>query len=66
MFYYYATFLRKLQPKLFLFENVRGLLSHDKGRTYKTILDIFEEQGYITLYEVLNAWDYSVPQKEKD
>ncbi len=65
MFYYYATFLRKLQPKLFLFENVRGLLSHDKGRTYKTILDIFEEQGYITLYEVLNAWDYSVPQKRE-
>lgn len=41
MFYHYATFLHKLQPKMFLFENVKGLLTHDKGRTYKTILDIF-------------------------
>lgn len=32
MFYHYATFLHKLQPKMFLFENVRGLLTHDKGR----------------------------------
>ncbi len=37
LFYHYAIFLEKLQPKMFLFENVRGLLSHDKGKTYKTI-----------------------------
>ena len=48
MFYYYAIFLEKLQPKMFLFENVRGLLTHDKGKTYQTILNIFEEQGYTT------------------
>lgn len=65
MFYHYATFLRKLQPKIFLFENVRGLLSHDSGRTYKTILDIFEEEGYVTYYKVLNAWEYGVPQKRE-
>lgn len=65
MFYYYATFLKKLQPKMFLFENVKGLLTHDKGKTFKTILDIFEEQGYIVQYKVLNAWDYSVPQKRE-
>src|SRR5699024_5476224 len=38
LFYHYAKFLHKLQPKMFLFENVKGLKSHDKGRTYKTIL----------------------------
>lgn len=65
MFYHYATFLHKLQPKMFLFENVRGLLTHDKGRTYKTILDVFEEEGYSTLHQVLNAWDYGVPQKRE-
>ena len=65
MFYHYATFLRKLQPKMFLFENVRGLLTHDNGKTYRTILDIFEQEGYITTYEVLNAWDYGVAQKRE-
>lgn len=65
MFYHYATFLHKLQPKMFLFENVRGLLSHDKGKTYRTILDIFEDEGYEIFYKVLNAWDFGVPQKRE-
>ena len=42
LFYHYAKFLEQLQPKMFLFENVKGLLTHDKGRTYKTVTDIFE------------------------
>ena len=42
LFYHYAMFLEKLQPKMFLFENVKGLLTHDRGKTYKTIIDIFE------------------------
>ena len=65
MFYHYATFLQKLRPKMFLFENVKGLLTHDQGQTFKTILDIFEEQGYKAYYKVLNAWDYGVPQKRE-
>ncbi len=65
MFYHYATFLHKLQPKMFLFENVRGLLTHDKGQTYKTILGIFEDEGYTTVHQVLNAWDYGVAQKRE-
>ena len=43
LFYHYAKFLDQLQPKMFLFENVRGLLTHDRGRTYKTITDIAKE-----------------------
>ncbi len=65
MFYHYATFLDKLQPKLFLFENVRGLLTHDKGRTFRTILHIFEQEGYQVQYKILNAWDFGVPQKRE-
>lgn len=65
LFYHYATFLQKLQPKMFLFENVRGLLTHDKGRTYATITSIFEQAGYSIQMEVLNAWDYGNPQKRE-
>lgn len=65
MFYHYATFLKKLQPKMFLFENVKGMLSHDKGKTFKTILSVFEEQGYEVTYSVLNAVDYNVAQKRE-
>lgn len=65
MFYHYATFLKKLQPKMFLFENVKGLLSHDKGKTFETIYSIFEEQGYTVNYAVLNALDYGVAQKRE-
>jgi DNA (cytosine-5)-methyltransferase 1 len=65
LFYHYALFLEKLQPKMFLFENVRGLLSHDKGKTYQTILRIFSEAGYTIQKQVLNAWDYGVAQKRE-
>ena len=65
LFYHYAVFLQKLQPKMFLFENVRGLLTHDKGRTYSTIISIFEQAGYTIQKKVLNAWDYGVPQKRE-
>ena len=65
LFYHYAKFLTSLQPKMFLFENVRGLLTHDKGRTYKTITDIFENAGYKIQKRVLNAWDYGVAQKRE-
>ena len=65
LFYHYALFLEKLQPKMFLFENVKGLTSHDKGQTYKTILSVFEEEGYEVQSRVLNAWDYGVAQKRE-
>lgn len=65
LFYHYAVFLKKLQPKMFLFENVRGLLNHDNGKTYSTILNIFESAGYQIQKEVLNAWNYGVAQKRE-
>lgn len=65
MFYHYATFLKKLQPKMFIFENVKGLLTHDGGKTYQTICDIFSQEGYEVCHQVLNAVDYSVPQKRE-
>lgn len=65
MFYHYATFLKKLQPKIFLFENVKGLLSHDKGKTFEVIHNIFQDEGYSIKYKVLNALDYGVAQKRE-
>ena len=65
LFYHYALFLEKLQPKMFLFENVKGLTSHDGGKTYKTILSVFESEGYTVQSKVLNAWDFGVAQKRE-
>ena len=65
LFYHYAIFLKKLRPKTFLFENVRGLLTHDKGRTYRTMLSVFAECGYDVQRRILNAWDYGCAQKRE-
>lgn len=65
LFYHYALFLQKLQPKMFLFENVRGLLTHDRGRTYQTMLNVFSDCGYRVDKKILNAWDYGNAQKRE-
>ena len=65
MFYYYAEFLRQLKPKMFLAENVKGLTTHDKGRTIQTMITVFEELGYSVKWQVLNAWDYGVAEKRQ-
>ncbi len=65
LFYHYALFLQKLQPKMFLFENVRGLLSHQKGQTFQVMSDIFEKTGYCITWKLVNAWDYGVAQKRE-
>jgi len=65
MFYYYAEILKELKPKMFLAENVRGLISHDNGRTLKTIVNVFEEIGYAVSYKLLNAVNYGVAQKRE-
>lgn len=59
------SFWNSFSLKCFCSENVRGLLTHDRGRTYKTITDIFESTGYTIQKKVLNAWDYGVAQKRE-
>lgn len=65
LFYHYAIFLKQLKPKMFIFENVKGLLTHDKGKTYATILNVFMNEGYKIYKGVLNAWDYDVAQRRE-
>lgn len=65
LFYEYARCLKETKPKVFFAENVKGLLTHDNGKTFQTILDVFEEIGYNISYKVLDASYYEVPQKRE-
>lgn len=53
------------QPKMFLLENVQGLLTHDKGNTMKVILASLKESGYDISYKVLDAQNFGLPQVRK-
>jgi DNA (cytosine-5)-methyltransferase 1 len=65
LFYDYSKILSETKPKMFLAENVKGLLSHDKGRTLKAMIEVFENEGYEVSHKILNAWDYGVAQKRE-
>ena len=66
LFYEFARALKESEPKLFLAENVKGLFSHDKGRTLQIKVDVFESMGYKVLApKVLKAIHYHVPQKRE-
>jgi len=62
LFYEFARVVKETGPKVFLFENVKGLLNHDDGRTWHVMHDIFEELGYDVHFRVLNSKDYGIPQ----
>lgn len=62
LFMEYKRVLKILQPKAFVFENVVGLLSMNKGTLFKQIQAEFEELGYTLQHEVLDAVDFGVPQ----
>ena len=65
LYLHYAEFLRQLQPKVFLFENVPGLLTHNVGITFLEIESKLADCGYTIWHKVLNAYDYGVPQKRE-
>ena len=63
LFFDIANIMKEKQPKAFFLENVRGLLTHDGGRTFATIQQVLtEELGYSFFYKVVKASDYGVPQ----
>ena len=61
----FVDIVKSVQPKIVVFENVEGLLSYEKGNTYKEILQLFSELGYNCLGRLLNTSDYGVPQRRK-
>ena len=65
MFFEIARILEAKRPRLALLENVKGLLSHDNGRTFATILDTLSELGYWYEWEVLNSKNFGVPQNRE-
>jgi DNA (cytosine-5)-methyltransferase 1 len=62
LFQEYYRVLTEFNPKLFLFENVKGLISMNNGELLKSIIVLFESLGYKVQYKILNAADYGAPQ----
>ncbi|WP_179021675.1 DNA (cytosine-5-)-methyltransferase [Winogradskyella forsetii] len=67
LFYEFARAVKETQPKICIGENVRGLLSHEKGKTLEGMMSILDEIGYnvVTPVKVLKAIHYNVPQKRE-
>lgn len=65
LFFDIARILRAKQPRLFLLENVKGLLSHDNGKTFSTIISTLDELGYDLQWQVLNSKNFGVPQNRE-
>ena len=65
LFYDYARLVNEIAPKVFIFENVPGMLNHDNGKTWEIIKNTFDELGYKIFYKVLNSKDYGIPQDRK-
>lgn len=67
IYYYklYAKFLRKLKPKIFVFENVPGLLSFEGGYIFDDLKAVLKKEGYEIDYKILSAYDFGVLQDRK-
>lgn len=63
--FHFCRALRQIQPRWFVFENVKGILSNDDGRTFRTILEALTELGYCVEWKVLNSKDFGVPQNRE-
>lgn len=65
MFFEIARIIRDKRPRYFLLENVKGLLSHDEGKTFQTILGVLSNLGYEYQWQVLNSKNFGVPQNRE-
>jgi DNA (cytosine-5)-methyltransferase 1 len=65
LFFDLCRFVRGIRPRFLILENVKGLLSHDAGRTFLTILHTLDELGYAVEWQVLNSKDHGVPQNRE-
>jgi len=65
LFFDIARILKEKQPRHLVLENVKGLLSHNGGRTFTTILGVLADLGYFVEWQVLNSKDFGVPQNRE-
>ena len=62
LFYDFARIVNECKPKVFIYENVRGLINHDEGRTWLVVQDVFQQLGYKIQFQLMNSKDYGIPQ----
>ena len=62
LFYEYVRLVKEIQPKIFIYENVYGVLTHDKGKTWETMQNVFSDLGYHFKWKILDARNYGIPQ----
>lgn len=60
--YHLVRILKEKNTPYFILENVKGLVNHDKGRTFKIIMELLDKAGYVTEYKVIDSRDTGVPQ----
>lgn len=65
LFYDFARLVSEIKPKVFIYENVRNLINHDKGNTWTIIKSIFDKLGYHYKFDVLNSSNYDIPQNRR-
>lgn len=65
LFFDIARIAEAKQPKAMVLENVKGLINHDKGRTFELMLTMLNEIGYVVDFEVLNSKNFGVPQNRE-
>lgn len=65
LFYEYARLIKEIQPKIFIYENVKGVINHDKGNTWTIMQNVFNQLGYTWQFTVLNAKHYGIPQNRE-
>ena len=65
LFFDVARIIKRHNPKVVFCENVKNLVNHDRGRTFKVIKEILEELGYVVFYKVLNSKNFGVPQNRE-
>ena len=65
LFFEYARLIDEIHPKVFIYENVRAVTSHDNGKTWEKMQQVFSELGYQFSWSILNAKDYGVPQNRE-
>ena len=65
LFYEYARLIKEISPKVFIYENVRAVISHDGGRTWEKMQQVFSELGYDFSWDILNAKNYGIPQNRE-
>ncbi|MDX9816855.1 MAG: DNA (cytosine-5-)-methyltransferase, partial [Smithellaceae bacterium] len=65
LFFSILNILETKKPKAFFLENVKGIKSHDKGRTLKTIISSLENLGYFVKWEILDSLRFGLPQKRE-